>query len=245
MLMRVMSKGQRLGRGCGQRALRVFLIALVTLICGLQGRAAAAPLLTSKPASLCGILPPRDCTAPSRPEVTVTDVGPTHVSLAWSATDNSPHLWYTVFQNGFAIYPLTGSESATAYLLLPGGTYTFTVRARDFGGNFSPLSAPVTVTTPGLGFVDNVPPSVPAEIFPDVFDNEISLRWLESSDNHDPPELIAYEIWLNGELVDVAVGGRTTSVVYGVNGLNLVSIVAVDSSGNTSTAISVNVAVEF
>jgi hypothetical protein len=245
MLMRVMSKGRRLGRGNGQRALRVFPVALLTLLCGLQGSGAAAPVAGPKAASLCGILLPGDCTPPSAPAVTVTDVGPTHVSLAWSASDNTPHLWYTVYQNAVPIYPLIGSETATAYLLMPGGTYTFTVRALDFGGNFSPLSAPVTVTTPGFSSVDNVPPSTPGQIFPDVFDNEISLRWLASSDNHDPPELIAYEVWLNGELVDVAVGGATTAVVYGVNGLNLVSIVAVDSSGNTSAAISVTVAVEF
>ena len=43
----------------------------------------------------------------------------------------------------------------------------------------------------------------------------------------------------------VVAAGASTAVVYGVNGLNLVSIVAVDSSGNTSAAISVTVAVEF
>jgi hypothetical protein len=177
--------------------------------------------------------------------VAVTDVGPTHVSLAWSATDDSPHLWYTVYQNGIPIYPLTGRESATAYLLLPGGTYTFVVRARDFGGNFSPLSAPLTLTTPRLNSGDGVPPTAPAELFPDVFDNEISLRWSESSDNHDPPSLIAYEISLNGEVVDVAVGGRTTAIVYGVNGPNVVSIVAVDSSGNASEPLSAIIQVEF
>jgi hypothetical protein len=241
-----MSKGQRLERGLerrtGQRAVRVSALALVTLLCGLESRAAAESSKAPRPS---GITLPRDRTAPTAPEVAVTDVGPTHVSLAWSATDDSPHLWYTVYQNGIPIYPLTGRESVTAYLLLPGGTYTFVVRARDFGGNFSPLSAPVTLTTPRLNSGDREPPTSPAELFPDVFDNEISLRWLESSDNHDSPSMIAYEISLNGELVDVAVGGRTTSTVYGVNGPNLVSIVAIDSSGNASEALSAIIAVEF
>jgi chitodextrinase len=187
----------------------------------------------------------RDSTPPTQPEVAVTGVGPTHVSLAWSSIDDGPYLWYTVYQDGVPIYPLIGADSATAYLLVPGATYTFTVRALDFGGNFSPLSAPVTVTTPGLGSPDTVPPTAPSNLISDVFDNEISLRWSASSDNHDAPTLISYEISLNGELVDVAVAGRTQTIVYGVNGSNLVSIVAVDSSGNRSAAISAVIPVAF
>ena len=187
----------------------------------------------------------RDSTPPTQPEVAVTEVGPTHVSLEWSSIDDGPYLWYTVYQNGVPIYPLIGADSATAYLLVPGATYTFTVRALDFGGNFSPLSAPVTVTTLGLGSPDTVPPTALSNLISDVFDNEVYLRWSASSDNQDAPTMISYEISLNGELVDVAVAGRTQTTVYGVNGLNLVSILAVDSSGNRSAPIIAVIPVAF
>jgi len=245
MLMEAKSKAQRAGRAAKKRSIEATVLAALTafgLIVALESRGSAAPFREFNGVSLARL---RDVTPPSAPEVAVTEVGPTHVSLAWWAIDDGPHLWYTVYQNGVPIYPLIGADSATAYLLLPGATYTFTVRARDFGGNFSALSEPVTVTTPGIVVADTVAPTVPTNLISDVFDNEISLRWSASSDDHDVQNLINYEISLNGELVDVAVGGRTSSIVYGVNGLNLVSIVAVDSSGNASTAVSALIAVEF
>src|SRR5687768_11316411 len=40
---------------------------------------------------------PRDTTPPTKPTVSVTDVGPTHVSLAWSSTEDGPNVWFNVY----------------------------------------------------------------------------------------------------------------------------------------------------
>src|SRR5215211_1406755 len=61
---------------------------------------------------------PRDTTPPGKPSVTVTAVGPTYVSLAWSSVDDAPNLWYTVFMNGSAVRQ----------------------GVRDTSGNFGPLT---------------------------------------------------------------------------------------------------------
>lgn len=239
MLIWAKSKGIRTGRAPSGRWRGAPAIVCIML------SVAWPSIALAKPTNVADIPLLGDTTAPSTPLVVVTDLGPTHVSLAWSATDDGPFLWYSVYMDSVAIFPLIGSASATAFLLTPGTTYTFTVQARDIGGNESGLSAPVTVTTPDLGFVDTQPPTIPTGLVTDVFDNEISLRWLAATDDHDEESMISYEIFLDGELVDVAVGGRLTSVVYGVNGLNLISVVAVDTSGNASAPISLLVDVAF
>src|SRR4029450_12091018 len=43
---------------------------------------------------------PRDTTPPTKPVVSVTDVGPTHVSLAWSSVEDGPSVWFNVTMNG-------------------------------------------------------------------------------------------------------------------------------------------------
>lgn len=188
---------------------------------------------------------PPDVTPPSQPEVAVTEVGATHVSLAWSSIEDGAWVWYTLFQDGVPILFQTANEAGTAFLLSPNTTYTFTVQARDLPGNLSLLSEPVVVTTAVSDPNDTIPPSVPTGLVWDVFDNEISLRWSPSTDNRDPSDLIRYDIFLNGTLVDVAVGGSTQDVVFGVNGLNSIAITATDTAGNTSAAVSALVDVGF
>ncbi len=90
---------------------------------------------------------PRDTTPPTKPAVSLTDVGPTHVSLAWSSTEDGSNVWFTVFMNGTSISQGSKNTSGTFGPLEPETTYTFTVQTQDFGGNLSPLSDPITVTT--------------------------------------------------------------------------------------------------
>ena len=90
---------------------------------------------------------PADTTPPSKPVVSVTDVGPTHVSLAWSSAEDGPNLWFSVAMNGSTVLSRSRNTSGTFGPLQPSTSYTFVVRASDFGGNLSPVSDPVTVTT--------------------------------------------------------------------------------------------------
>lgn len=89
-----------------------------------------------------------DTTAPSAPTgLAASSLGQTQVSLTWqSATDDVGVTEYQVLRDGF----LVGTPTSTGFTdtgLAAGGTYTYTVRARDAAGNLGPASAGVSVTT--------------------------------------------------------------------------------------------------
>jgi hypothetical protein len=179
---------------------------------------------------------PRDTIPPTKPVVSVTDVGPTHVSLAWASTEDGPNLWFTVFKNGTAVIQGSKSSSAIIPLLEPETAYAFTVQARDFGGNASPVSDPVTPTTEAPNPDDVTPPTTPGNFHENNWgDCEVELDWDESTDDLDPLFSIEYEIFVNG-VYDHSLALRfTRTIVYGTqNGLNEFSVVAVDTAGNRS-----------
>jgi hypothetical protein len=181
---------------------------------------------------------PADRTPPSTPTVTVTDLGPTHATLAWRAVEDGPHVWFWVYQNGQPVLQGNSSTSATITLLEPETMYTFTVQARDFAMNLSPMSAPVRVTTEAVNPNDHTPPSAPTNLRASHYEEEITLRWDQSTDDFDPQSLIRYNIFVNGEPAGVIVGGGRT-VVSGQPGANTVTIVAVDTAGNESAPVSI------
>jgi fibronectin type 3 domain-containing protein len=182
-----------------------------------------------------------DTTPPTKPVITVNHIGRTLVSLSWNATDDGPNIWYTVFKDGVLVSQLGRNTSSTFFFLTPGTTYTFTVQARDFGGNRSPLSDPVSVTTQPSDPNDVIAPTTPTNLFGDWWsDGEVHLSWNMSTDDHDPPAEIRYEVYVNGVLSDLVPGegsvpGRGRSIVYAnVGELNTFEVVAVDSAGNRS-----------
>lgn len=178
---------------------------------------------------------PADTTIPGTPTVTVTDIGPHHVSVSWSAADNDPYLAYFVSIDGRQIGHSTTATSGTFYVPEASTAYTVTVRARDHGINFSATSAPVTFVTDPIDTSDIQPPTTPASfvVYSSGGDLEIFLYWTQSTDNVDAQQAIRYEIYINGELAEIVIGtGSTTS--YGEFGSNDISIVAIDSAGNVS-----------
>jgi chitodextrinase len=180
---------------------------------------------------------PRDTTPPTKPIVTLTDVGPTHVSLSWSSTEDGPNVWFSVSMNGTPM--LQGSRNTTGSFgpLQPETTYTFTVQARDFAGNQSPISDPLTVTTESTDETDTTPPSTPANFTDNGMsfeDGETWLFWDQSTDNVDPQSVIRYDVYVNGAL-DHSLMGQGRTVVYGNPGVfNTYQVIAVDSAGNQS-----------
>jgi hypothetical protein len=181
-------------------------------------------------------LPP-DVTAPTRPVVSVTGVGATYAALAWSAVEDGPHVWFTVFMNGTAILQGTRDTAATFGPLEPETGYSFTVQASDFGGNNSPLSAAVSVTTEPRDSNDTTPPTTPGNLtdngmsFPD---GETWLFWEQSTDNVDPQSIIRYDVYANGVL-DHSLLGASSTILYGAPGVsNTFQVIAVDSAGNQS-----------
>ena len=81
------------------------------------------------------------------PVVSSTEVGPTHVDLAWSYGDNDPNPRFDIYVNGQLSYGQIAGTSKRISLLTPSTLYTFRVRARDSAGNWSNLSDPFMATT--------------------------------------------------------------------------------------------------
>ncbi len=63
--------------------------------------------------------------------------------------------------DGRPLFCTTPETSTVLTLLAPETTYTFTVKAIDSGGNWSPLSDSVTATTGPVNSADVTPPPTP------------------------------------------------------------------------------------
>jgi chitodextrinase len=188
---------------------------------------------------------PRDSNPPTAPVLNVVDVGPTHVTLSWSSTDDGPYIFYSVFKNGVPVTQGLSSTSGIVYLLEPETAYTFTATARDNGINWSPTSEELVVTTEPTNPNDITGPTTPENLrASDAYDGEINVRWDLSTDDLDPQWIIRYDVYLNGVLSDITVG-RRRSILYGNNGLNTVSVIAIDTAGNESEAATTTVFLDF
>jgi hypothetical protein len=195
----------------------------------------------SKPSNSVTFTLPMDKIPPAKPLVSVTDVGATHVTLLWSATDDGTNLWYTVFLNGSAVLTMSRNTSSTFPLLQPETSYSFSVQARDFGGNSSPPSETVTATTRAPNPEDVTPPTTPGNLRENNWgDCEVELDWDEATDDLDPQWLLEYEVYVN-DVYDHSTSLRyTRTIVYGTqNGPNSLSVIAVDTAGNKSDAATV------
>jgi hypothetical protein len=189
--------------------------------------------------------PPPDTQAPTPPAFSVTALGPTHVTLAWSSTDLSTPILYRIERNGELVQ--YGFESSRTFAgLQPSTAYTFTGKARDGAGNWSTYSAPFTVTTAAADANDATPPTAPAGVWAylDGGGTEMLVYWGASSDNVTPQVAIVYHVLVNG-VVDNSAVGTTQSRVYGVTGDNVISVVAVDAAGNRSAAATFNIFIPF
>lgn len=184
---------------------------------------------------------PTDTLPLGKPSVSVTDVGSTHISLAWISTGGSPNLRYYVYMDDVLVIQLTADTSDTFYLLDPETVYTFKVQAKD-GANSSPMSDPVSVTTEATNPNDTTPPTMPTNLRESHYegDSEIHLSWTASVDDFDSQSIIRYDVYLNGVLDDIRIG-TTRSLVYGIDGTNTITIIAVDSAGNESVDASITV----
>ncbi len=192
---------------------------------------------------------PRDIVAPSVPPVvSVTAVGSTWVSLAWiPAQDDGPYLSYQILLNGSPYASVGPVTATTLHLLEPQTVYPFSVRAQDYGPNFSAPSNEVTATTTAPNPNDTTPPSAPANLRGSSFgsgDGEVRLRWDPSTDNVDGEAFLRYDIYVNGALDHTLVGAREAAV-YGVVGqTNRFEVIASDTAGNASAPATLDLLVQ-
>jgi len=179
---------------------------------------------------------PQDTNPPSVPVLTVTDVGPTHVSMSWSSTDEGSVIYYWVYRSDWGTWAYFRDTAATSGMvngLSPNKTYAFQAQARDKLRNMSALSAPIMVTTGPVDPNDTTPPTTPMHLQESHYDQEMNVTWAESTDDVDPQDAIRYEVYVNGELADIVFGtGFSTS--YGVFGTNFIEVFAIDAAGNRS-----------
>jgi chitinase len=187
----------------------------------------------SKSSNVVTVTLPGDLAAPSKPVVSLVDVGPTHASLTWLSTDDGPTIWYTIYIDGQAVNTLN-SRTGMFTPLEQETTYTFTVRARDVDGNLSPYSDPLFVTTEPPDPNDHTAPSVPANITAQADGPHINLQWDPATDDLTIPSLIRYDISVNGELRTRVVGSTSAQIESDYGVVNVISIVAVDAADNES-----------
>jgi hypothetical protein len=195
-------------------------------------------------ANLGPVVLPRDTTPPwTAPVVSVGEVGANYAHLAWTrAEDDGPyHYSYELWINGSLLYrrgsPRDVVETVLRFLE-PDTTYAVQIRTIDIGGNPSPISDSVLVTTPPANPNDTTPPTVPAHIFAYGFgDLEMQLSWTQSTDDFDDQSNIRYDVYVNGRFEDVVFSSGGPRVIYGTAmGENLIEVFATDTAGNTSAA---------
>jgi chitinase len=180
---------------------------------------------------------PPDTTPPSpTPQLTVTSVKPTRFSVTWSAsTDNVSQVYYTLFVDGAPQFD--GAIGPRSFVILdrtPERTYLVKVRAADASGNFVESNT-VSVTTPAV--TDHEPPSAPTNLTlsPESSPPEIWTDWTQSTDNADAQADILYDVYFDGVFIEhAALGGGSTITYCQDTGPTVVTIKAVDSSGNVS-----------
>ena len=180
---------------------------------------------------------PPDVTPPSpQPNLTVTALFPTRVSVAWpTPVDNvSPQVWTSLFVTGNPVFvDRLGPPEATVSNLTPGQTYALQVTIRDASGNVN-AGEVLAVTTPAV--VDDEPPTAPTDlrVTSQSIDNEIWLRWTESTDNVDAQSDIRYDVYLDGVREFSGQPGGRTIVTCVSEGPTDIFVTAVDTSGNES-----------
>ena len=198
----------------------------------------------SKPSNAVTVTLPGQIAAPTKPLVTVTDVGPTHASLTWSSTDDGTIIWYTVYVDGEQVWSgnsRTGTFTC-AKAMVPtycnpinqDTPYTFTVRARDIDGNLSPMSDPAFVTTDPVDPNDVTPPAQPSNLTVEFTGGFHLVRWDASTDDLAPQRFIRYDVYVNGQLQRVVVGTNEAEVELYMGETTTISVIAVDTADNES-----------
>ncbi len=180
----------------------------------------------------------RDTTPAAKPVVSSTGIGPTHVDLTWSYSDNDPNPRFDIYVNDELWQGQVAGNAKRIVFLSPGTTYTFTVRARDSAGNWSDMSNPFEASTPPADPNDHEPPTTPPAFWGGIIDGdtEAMVFWQSSTDLVTPQEHIQYLLYLNGKFdgATIAPYPRQFNMYLTRGILNTIEVYAVDEAGNRS-----------
>jgi len=184
---------------------------------------------------------PLDTTPPTKPALSVTDVRPTSIALAWSSTDDGPDIWFSLYVDGQLRFSGSRQTSAIVWPLQSQSSHSFVLVARDHAG-LTASSDSISATTAAKDLSDTAPPTVPG-IFSTLWmpDGETWLSWTASTDNTTPQRYIQYRLYVNGVLDNWGLG-FTSDIVYGEPmAQNVYSVEAIDENDNVSQRSSITI----
>jgi chitodextrinase len=179
----------------------------------------------------------RDTTPPTTPVVSTTETGPTHVDLAWSCFDGDQNLRFDIYVNDQLWQGQVAGTTKRIVFLSPNTAYSFRVKARDSGGNWSQMSEAFIVTTPPADPNDHEAPTMPVGLYGGLVDaTEAMVFWSPSTDNVTPQEHIRYYLFVNGTFDGATIYPyRLQFSTYLTPGIvNTIEVFAVDEAGNRS-----------
>jgi len=176
-----------------------------------------------------------DFTAPTAPtNLAATGTTSTSTQLSWTAaTDNVAVTGYEVFQ-GATLKATVATTTYTVTGLTPATLYSFSVKAKDAGGNVSAASNVVDVTT----LADTAAPTAPVLSASGTTNTTTNLAWTAATDNI---AVTGYDVYENGVFK-----ATVTGLTYAVTGLSAgttyaFTVLAKDAAGNTTSSNAVNV----
>ena len=152
----------------------------------------------------------------------------TSVSLSWNKSEDDTGVKaYQVFRDGRKIVSIV-KNSYTNTSLVPGQSYTYSIKAYDAAGNLSEGSFPLKVTT----VPDFQSPSTPTALsVSSIGYTSVSLIWEPSSDNTG---IKSYEVYRNGVKAATAVKAGCTCKGLAPGGKYVFIVKAVDIADNYS-----------
>jgi chitodextrinase len=176
-----------------------------------------------------------DFTAPTEPtNLAAAGTTSTSTQLSWTAaTDNVAVTGYDVFQ-GAALKATVATTTYTVTGLTPATLYSFSVKAKDAGGNVSAASNVVDVTT----LADTTAPTAPVLSASGTTNTTTNLAWTSATDN---VAVTGYDVYQNSVFK-----ATVTGLTYAVTGLSAgttyaFTVLAKDAAGNTTSSNAVNV----
>jgi hypothetical protein len=101
------------------------------------------------------------------------------------------------------------------------------------------MSDPVFVTTLPANANDHTPPTSPANVTAENTGGFHIVRWDASTDDLAAQQFIRYDIYVNGQLQRVVVGGTTAEVELYLNETSTITVIAVDTADNESQPASI------